>query len=110
MTKAALSPEVTAVIRSGLELLSGGDQLWPRDAEHRYRIYAKQGDTLVVLAACPTAGGIGQAIVQLHEDQKAAGRRLCDLGRVGVMDVMPDGKPSPTGEWILSMWDRGSGA
>lgn len=89
------------------------DDLWPRDMRHRYRIYAVRGtgthQEREVIAAAADAGGIGQALVTLNEEQKALGRgrRLYDLGRIGVLDVMPDGLPSPAGEWIVLPWDRG---
>lgn len=84
------------------------DVLWPRDAEHRYRIYARLGDELTVLAACPEPGGIGEAIVQLHADFRDNGRDFGDVGRIGVLDVMPDGEPHPKGTWIIPLWDRGA--
>lgn len=79
------------------------DDLWPRDEEHRYRIYARRGDELHILAACPTAGGIGEALIAFHEDQKESGARLADLGVIGVLDVMTD---RPTGEWVVLPWQR----
>lgn len=83
------------------------DELWPRDAEHRFRIYAVVGDERTVLAATGTAGGIGEALVTLNEDQHAIGRRLVDLGRIAVLDVLPtDRKYRATGEWIVSPYDR----
>lgn len=88
------------------------DDLWPRDAAHRYRIYAVRGPRdgdLEVLAATDSAGGIGEAIVALNEDEKERSprRRLYDRGRIGVLDTMPGGKPSAKGEWIILPWDRG---
>lgn len=79
------------------------DDLWPRDDEHRYRLYARQGTELRVLATSSTAGGIGQAIVTLHEDEKAVGRRLADRGVIGVLDVMSGGA---RGEWVILPWER----
>jgi len=82
--------------------------LWPRIPEFRYRLYARRGDELEVLAACPTPGGIGNALVTLNEDEKAVGRRLSDKGVIGVLDVLPDGRRSTaTGEWIASPFPRG---
>lgn len=85
------------------------EDLWPRDAEHRYRIYAVRGagrsyEDREVLCATASPEGIGAALVQLHEDEKAAGRRLADRGRIGVLDVLggDDGK----GDWIVLPWDR----
>lgn len=85
------------------------DDLWPRDAEHRYRIYAIRGagrsaTDREVLCATATPEGIGAALVQLHEDEKAAGRRLADRGRIGVLDVL--GGEGAAGDWIVLPWDR----
>lgn len=82
------------------------DDLWPRDLENRYRIYAIVGDDRTVIAAAPDAGGVGMALITLHEDQKTIGRRLADLGRIGVMDMCPGGVIGPKGEWIVQPYDR----
>lgn len=82
------------------------DDLYPRDELHRWRIYAVTGDERRVLATSPTAAGIGVALVTMHEDARSAGRRLVDEGRIGVLDCLPGGKPSPTGEWLVSPYDR----
>jgi hypothetical protein len=82
------------------------DDLWPRVPEFRYRLVAVIGDTRHVLAAAPDGAGIGQAIVTLHEDAKSVGRRLCDEGRIGVLDVLPDEPGHPDGEWIVLPYDR----
>lgn len=84
------------------------DELWPRDLEHRYRLVVVKGPQGYpeVLAAAPDPGGLGLAIITLHEDAKADGRRLIDEGRVGVLDVMPGGERSSKGEWIVLPWDR----
>lgn len=81
------------------------DVLWPRIPEYRYRIYAVTGDSQVVLAAAPDPAGIGVALVTLHEDAKAAGRRLADEGRIGVLDVLPD-DPGVKSDWIVLPWER----
>lgn len=82
------------------------DDIYPRDEEHRYRIYAVVGDHRTVLATADSAGGVGLALVQIHEDQKEIGRRLSDYGRIGVLDVLPGGEPHATGEWIVQPYDR----
>lgn len=84
------------------------DELYPRDLENRYRIYAIVGHARRILATTSTAGGVGEALVQLHEDQRSLEppRRLADLGRIGVLDVLPDGEPHPKGEWIVMPYDR----
>lgn len=83
------------------------DDLWPRDLAHRYRVYTLRGEDLHVICACPEPGGIGNAIVAFHDDQKRVGRTLGDLGRLGVMDVCPNGEPSETGEWVINPFDWG---
>lgn len=83
---------------------SAHDILYPRDAEHRYRIYAVNDTELEVLASSPTAGGVGQALVTIHADMKEHGMALSDLGAIGVLDVL--GGDKPTGEWIVLPWQR----
>lgn len=85
------------------------DDVWPVDEEHRYRLYARRGDRdLDVLAAASSMEAIGLAIKTLHEDERDRGRRLCDLGVIGILDTMPDrDPPGPTGEWIVPPWQRG---
>lgn len=81
------------------------DIVWPRDELHRYRLYGRTGrDTLTVLTASPDPGGIGQAIVALHEDAKEVGRVLGDSGQIGVYDVL--GGLTGRGEWIVLPWSR----
>lgn len=88
------------------------DVLYPRDARHRYRIYAVvPGEHPRVLATTATVGGVGAALVQLHKDAKDAGGRLADEGRVGVLDVMAEGAHGERahGEWVVLPWDRQGG-
>lgn len=80
------------------------DELWPRTPEYRYRIYGRVGRELQVLAVASDAGGVGAALVQLHDDQKMLGRRLADLGQIGVLDVLPDERGR--GDWIVLPWNR----
>lgn len=77
--------------------------LWPLDAEHRYRLYAVRGREREILAASDSMAGIGLALLTLHEDQKQEGRRLADLGMIGILDVLA---PGARGEWILLPWGR----
>lgn len=77
------------------------DVLWPRDEEHRYRLYGRRGRELTVLAAAPTAGGIGEAILQLHADAKEAGGTLGDSGVTGILDAVDR-------EWIVVPWQKGT--
>ena len=82
------------------------DDIYPRVEEERYRLYAVIGHERRILATAPSGAAIGLAIVTLHEDARSIGRRLADLGRIGILDVMPDGQPSVRGEWIVQPWDR----
>lgn len=87
------------------------DALWPRDEQHRYRLYGRVGRALTVLAAAPDPGGIGQAIVTLHADAKEAGGSLGDSGQIGVLDTLPekvmyDSDGHRLGEWIVLPWSR----
>lgn len=91
--------ELAATVASALPVLEGPDP-YPRDPENRYRLYVRVGDRLEVIATAPDAGGLGCAIVTIHDDQRTVGRRLADLGRVGVLDAV-------AGEWIVLPWDRG---
>ena len=75
------------------------EAVYPHDEEHRYRIYARRGDELHVLA-CADRDGIGLAILTLHADCRKAGRRLADLGAFGLYDAV-------AGEWIVMPWLRG---
>lgn len=75
------------------------DVLYPRDAEHRYRLYARRGGELEVLATAAEAGGVGEAIIQLHDDEKKNGGRLSDRGAFGILDVV-------AGEWLVLPWQR----
>ena len=71
----------------------------PRDADHRYRIYAREGEDLRILAFADSAGGIGEAIVQLDADQREHGEHLTDLGAIGVLDAVSH-------RWLLLPWAR----
>lgn len=75
------------------------NDVYPRDEEHRYRIYARTGDGLRVLACAGSPEALGVAIVQLDEDEKERGLRLVDLGAIGVLDAV-------AGRWIILPWHR----
>lgn len=90
------------------------DALWPRNAENRYRIYARRGRKLTVLATAATPAGVGNALVSLDDDARKVDRRLVDEGAIGVLDVLPDystgqrvGKRG--GRWIVMPWHRPDG-
>lgn len=70
------------------------DAIWPRDEEHRYRLYAINGAgrALRVLAAAPDGAGIGTAMVTL-----AAEGEIEQVDRVGVLDAV-------AGSWVVNPW------
>jgi hypothetical protein len=75
------------------------DVIYPRDDEHRYRIYARHGDEIEVLAVAGSPAALGVAVVQLDEDEADRGRRLVDLGAIGVLDAV-------RGRWLIMPWHR----
>lgn len=75
------------------------DDLWPRDADHRFRLYARKGDSLDVLAAAPSMAAIGTAIGQLDTDARESGREFGDAGQVGVLDAVER-------RWVVKPWAR----
>lgn len=84
--------------RSREDELPGLDFRDVRTPEERYRVYAvRYGEQPELLATAPTPASVGVAIVQLHEDEREHGRRLADLGRIGVLDGMRS-------EWVLLPW------
>lgn len=74
--------------------------LYPRDEAHRLRIYARRGDDLRVVAATD-ADGLGTALLQLDADEREHGRRLSDLGAIGVLDAIER-------RWLILPWHRPS--
>ena len=70
------------------------DDLWPRTAEFRYRIYAQRDGDLHVLAAAASPQGAGLALATLHAEGG-----FPTSGRIGLMDIRPGQK---TGTWIVS--------
>lgn len=80
-----------------------GVDLWPRDTEHRFRLYGRSGASLYVLAAAPTIEGIGTAIATLDADAREAGGSLGDEGQIGVLDVLAG---QPRGRWLIKPWSR----
>lgn len=73
------------------------DDIYPRDADHRYRLYALENDQPVVRACASDPGGIGAAIVQLGEDRREAGLAP-EL--VAVLDAVER-------RWLSSLWKGG---
>lgn len=76
-----------------------GDALYPRDEAHRYRIYARRGQDELDVLACASARSLGLALLTLDEDERERGRRLVDLGAIGVLDAV-------AGRWIILPWHR----
>jgi hypothetical protein len=74
------------------------DALYPRDEAHRLRIYARQDDRLTVVAASDPEG-LGPALLQLDADERERGRRLVDLGAIGVLDSIEH-------RWLIMPWHR----
>lgn len=79
------------------------DAVYPRDEAHRYRVYARRGRgrslELVVLACAGSSAALGVALVTLNEDERERGRRLSDLGAIGVLDAVDR-------RWIILPWHR----
>lgn len=77
------------------------DDLYPRDAEHRFRIYGCRGDSLDVVAVASDLASVGVAIGQIHEDMRSVGGDLGDLGAFGLLDAV-------AGEWLIKPFPRGN--
>lgn len=79
------------------------DAVYPRDEEHRYRLYARRGRgrnvELDVLACAGSPQALGLAIITLDQDEAERGRRLVDLGAIGVLDAVEH-------RWIIQPWHR----
>lgn len=72
---------------------------WPRDEEHRYRLYTLTGRRLKVVAAAPTLEDIGCAFgTCLAEEQIDA------ESRVGVLDTRGG---NPSGTWVVNPYAKG---
>ena len=69
------------------------DQIWPRNAEHRYRLYAAKGEELRIVAASPDLAGIGGALATALEEHELRDER------VGVMDTFGGSGP---GAWLAN--------
>jgi hypothetical protein len=75
------------------------DDLYPRTAEERFRLYGRRGNSLDVLATCADFEAVGVAIGQLHADAKDAGGELGDSGAFGLLDAV-------AGEWVVNPFWR----
>lgn len=76
------------------------DAIWPRDEQHRFRLYGRTGDDLRVLAAAPSLEAIGTAIAGCDGDQREAGEEFGDLGQIGILDVIDR-------RWIVNPFPQG---
>lgn len=74
------------------------DALYPRDHDHRFRIYGRRGKRLSVIAATDPEG-LGPALLQLDADERERGRRLVDLGAIGILDAVER-------HWLVMPWHR----
>lgn len=74
------------------------DALYPRDDAHRLRVYGRQGETVNVIAAT-NIDGLGRTLIELDNDQREHGRRLVDLGAIGVLDAVER-------RWLIMPWHR----
>lgn len=83
------------------------DELYPRCADERYRLYVRRGDDeLEILATAADMSSIGLAIGTIHDDCKQAGLRLDDLGVIGILDTLAHDPVITTGEWVVTPWER----
>jgi hypothetical protein len=79
------------------------DTLYPRDEENRFRIYANSADRDIRVLATTDAEGLGPALLQLDNDEREHGRRLADLGAIGILDAVER-------RWIVLPWHRYDGS
>lgn len=79
------------------------DDLYPRDAAHRYRLYFRTDDDPgIPAAAAASLSAIGAAIETLDEDARAAGLRgAVDLGIFGILDAVDE-------RWIILPYLKGA--
>jgi hypothetical protein len=73
----------------------------PRCEEERFRIYARAGGELTLLATAGTPQALGLALMTQDEDCRAAGLRgIIDIGAIGVLDAVES-------RWIVMPFHRG---
>lgn len=76
------------------------DDIWPRDDENRFRLYALAGADLEIVASGPDLGSIGAAFSALLEE----GQFDQDM-TIGVLDTGKEpagGKHFHRGTWLLN--------
>lgn len=94
-----LNPPAGAVVSAnGDEPVVEWEEIWPRTAEYRYRLYRldDEGEP-VVLTAVPTPEELGFALVHM------GGEGQLDRTCIGILDVMAE--PGAK-KWILNPWDQ----
>ena len=70
------------------------DEVWPRDEEHRFRLYARRGEVLRIVAAGPSLESVGVAFAQAIWEEEFSRE-----DSVGVLDVRPH---LESGSWLVS--------
>jgi len=75
------------------------DDIWPRDEEHRYRLYVFEYEKdhvaeAKILAAGPSLASVGEAFGRLLEE-----REFHPLDRIGVLDT---GATATPGVWVMN--------
>ena len=78
------------------------DDLYPRTEEERFRIYARKGNQRPRVVATTDAEGLGSALLQLDADERERGRRLVDLGAIGILDAVER-------RWLVMPWHKPGG-
>lgn len=72
----------------------------PRCEEERFRIYARAGGELTLLATAGTPAALGVALMTQDEDCRAAGLRgIIDIGAIGIQDCIDR-------RWVVMPWHR----
>jgi hypothetical protein len=72
--------------------------LWPRNEEHRFRIYRLADEEPVCIATAPDESSVGLAIVTIAREGQFAN---CNFGLLDTHGT--DEKP---GEWLIKPWDQ----
>jgi hypothetical protein len=72
------------------------DEMWPRDEEHRFRLYAARGEVLRIVAASPDLEGVGSAFARLVAEEEFEAE-----DSVGVMDSLAH-PVERRGTWLVN--------
>lgn len=81
---------------------TSADVFYPRDEDHRYRIYRLRHNFLKVMCTTPTSEGIGLALVTLAGEDE-----FTTSDAIGVLDVMAHPEEPGTGKWIINPYATG---